>query len=150
MTRIEPVHKMVRVSLSPADACTLFTERIDSWWPLATHSVGGERARTVVFESGIGGRIYEVLDDGTESDWGRVTEWDVPAQIAFTWHPGRHADSAGFVTVEFYTEGNETVVSLTHSGWERLGEGAIETRNGYDTGWDLVFRRRFVAAAGDR
>ena len=144
---IEPVRKMVRVSLTPTDAYALFTERIDSWWPLATHSVGGERARAVVFESRTDGRIYEVLDDGTESDWGRVVECNAPTRVAFTWHPGRAAESAGLVTVEFSTDGDETVVMLTHSGWEKLGESATEMRDGYDTGWDLVFGQRFATAA---
>ncbi|MCG8481252.1 MAG: SRPBCC domain-containing protein [Spirochaetales bacterium] len=150
MTTIDPILKTVRVSLSPSDACALFTERIASWWPLETHSVGGDRARTVVFESGIGGRIYEVLDDGTESDWGRVTAWEPPARITFTWHPGRPIDTAGEVTVEFVAEGHETVVTLIHKGWEKLGERASEIRSGYDTGWDLVFGKRFAALADSR
>ncbi len=150
MTTIEPIRKTVRVALTPSDAYALFTERIDSWWPIASHSVGGERARTVVLEPGIGGRVYEVLDDGTESDWGRITAWDVPAMVAFTWHPGRPVDTAGVVTVEFVAEGRETVVTLTHDGWERLGESATEIRSGYDTGWDFVFGQRFAAAADGR
>ena len=35
-------------------------------------------------------------------------------------------------------------VELTHSGWEKLGEKALETRNGYDSGWDIVFGERYA------
>lgn len=143
---IDPVRKEARVPLEPAAAFSLFTERMSSWWPLSSKSVHGERAKRVVFERGEAGRIYEIAEDGSEADWGRVVTWDEPRRVVFTWHPGRSADTAGTVDVTFTPDGSGTRVELVHSGWEKLGDGAREMRAGYDTGWDDVFGRRFVDA----
>ena len=32
--------------------------------------------------------------DGSESDWGRVTEWDPFGQVRFQWYPGREPETA--------------------------------------------------------
>lgn len=145
--RIEPVRKEVRVPLAVEDAFALFTDKVSSWWPLATHSIGEKQARTAVFESKVGGRIYEILDDGTEHDWGRVVELDRPNSVLFTWHPGRSADTAGTVEVRFAADGDNTIVRLVHDGWEKLGAKAAETREGYDSGWDFVLGQRYVERA---
>ena len=47
---IDPVRKSRLVSLEPATAFELFTTRIESWWPLATHSINAEKAAGVRFE----------------------------------------------------------------------------------------------------
>ena len=41
---IEPVVKSLRLKLTPDEAFTLFTEEVDTWWPLDTHSVGEDEA----------------------------------------------------------------------------------------------------------
>jgi hypothetical protein len=41
--------------------------------------------------------------------------------------------------------GAGTEVTLTHSGWETLGEEGPKTRDGYDGGWNGVLAE-FVAA----
>jgi uncharacterized protein YndB with AHSA1/START domain len=119
---------------------------MSAWWPLASKSVHGERARRVVFETGEGGRIYEIARDGGEADWGRVLVWDHPNHVVFTWHPGRESNTAGTVDVSFTPEESGTLVRLVHSGWEKLGDQAREVRAGYDTGWDEVFGRCYVEA----
>jgi uncharacterized protein YndB with AHSA1/START domain len=144
----EPVRKEARVRLDVGEAFRLFTEEMAAWWPLETHSVAGERARTVIFEPRRDGRIFEVDIDGAESRWGTVLAYDPPTRVVFSWHPGRAAETAGTVEVTFRQAGNGTVVNLTHTGWEKLGEAGEATRAGYDTGWDLVFGDRYVAAAG--
>ena len=73
--KIEPVRKQLKVGLSAEKAFRLFTEGIDKWWPLPTHSVGLEQAESCYFEGWIGGRIMEVLRDGSESEWGKVLAW---------------------------------------------------------------------------
>ena len=39
---IEPVHKTVVVRCSPERAYEVFTREIGTWWPLGSHSIGGE------------------------------------------------------------------------------------------------------------
>ena len=65
----------------------------------------------------------------------------------FTWHPGYDDTSATEVEVRFSTEGELTRVDLEHRGWDALGERATATREGYETGWNLVFAVRFGSVA---
>jgi uncharacterized protein YndB with AHSA1/START domain len=148
MSDLAPLVKSVMVPLAPSEAYRLFTDRIAEWWPLAGHSVSEERARTCVFNARVGGRIYEVRDDGVESEWGRVTAADPPHRVAFTWHPGRDPETAQSVEVHFVAEGDGTRVTLEHRGWQRLGERAARDRAGYDTGWGFVLGDRYRRAAG--
>ena len=140
-TDILPVEKTVTVKWSPEAAFRRFTEEIDTWWPLKTHSVGQEDAETVVFEGRVGGRIYEKQRDGSTADWGIVRIWEPPRRVVFTWHPGRESDTAQEVDIRFSPEGEGTRVALTHRGWELLGPDAAKTRDEYDSGWDLVLGR---------
>lgn len=137
---IEPVRRSVEVGCSVAEAFRLFTDDIDSWWPLATHSIGEANAEACYFEGREGGRIYESHGDGSVHLWGTVTAWDPPTRVVFTWHPGRDASTAQMVELRFFEIGGRTRVELEHRGWEVLGEKAAETRNAYETGWAGVFQ----------
>ena len=53
---ISPIVKVVTVAARPEQAFRRFTEEIATWWPLRTHSVGEERAETVIFEGSRCGR----------------------------------------------------------------------------------------------
>jgi uncharacterized protein YndB with AHSA1/START domain len=128
------------VPWSSEEAFRRFTDGIASWWPLRTHSVGGGKAETVVFEGRVGGRIYERIRGGEESTWGTVTAWDPPRRVAFTWHPGRPTESAQDIEVRFLTEEKATRLELTHTGWERFGAMASRARRGYSLGWAYVLR----------
>jgi uncharacterized protein YndB with AHSA1/START domain len=138
---IEPVRKSVVVRCTVAEAFRLFTEEIESWWPLATHSVGLEGAVGCFFEGHEGGRIYETDGDGAIHLWGMVTVWEPPARVVFSWHPGRDAATAQEVELRFGKTEDGTLVELEHRDWEVLGEKAAETRSGYDQGWVLVLDR---------
>ena len=138
------LRKSVEVARSPADAFRVFTEGISSWWPTETHSVSAEAATAVVLEPGEGGRIYERTAAGEEHDWGRITEWNPPERLAFTWHPGRGEDTAQLVEVRFAAAGEGTRVELVHTGWERLGSAATELFGNYDRGWQHLLEDRFA------
>lgn len=139
--KMAPVVKEITVPADREAAFRRFTEEIDRWWPRATHSVYEEACAEVRFEGREGGRIYERSGDGEESEWGRVTAWDPPTTVSFTWYPGRDASTRQEVAVEFFDDDDGTRVRLVHSGWERLGQVAAETRDGYHTGWDAVLAR---------
>lgn len=136
--KIEPVRKELVVSLPVEAAFRLFTDGIDRWWPLLTHSVGEERAETCFFEGQLGGRIYEVMADGSQAEWGRVLAWEPFERVVFSWYPGRTAETAQEVSVTFRAAPGGTRLELVHSGWETLGNQAQLTRDGYVTGWDYV------------
>ena len=142
------LRKTIEVGAPPERAFRLFTDGMAQWWPLATHSVGEERAETVVFEPGEGGRILERTLDGEEHLWGTVTAWEPPGRVVFTWHPGRTADTGQEVEVTFEPTERGTRVELVHTGWEHLGDRAAATYANYDRGWDPVFERFGAAATG--
>lgn len=146
-TAPDPVVTEVTVPLDRDGAFRLFTAGIATWWPLETHAVHGDTDMTCVFESGVGGRIHERTPAGEEADWGRVTAWEPPDRVAFTWHPGRDEDSAQQVEVTFEDDDGGTRVRLAHRGWERLGDRAAEVRDGYVTGWGMMLGQRYAAAA---
>ena len=145
--KIEPVRKEIEVSLPMQKAFELFTTGIGKWWPLLTHSVGAEQAETCFFEGWVGGRIVEVLKDGSQSEWGRVVLWEPFHKVSFYWYPGRTPDTAQEVTVTFSAIPGGSLVELVHVGWETLGMAAQARRDGYDTGWDYVLAKYVIESA---
>lgn len=141
---LAPIVVDLVVSCTPVAAFDYFTRDIARWWPLPTHSVGGERAQSVRFEPRVGGRLVETLADGSESTWGTVEAWQPGERVRFSWHPGRDAATAQWVEVAFAANPAGTRVTLTHGGWERLGDEAAETRGNYVPGWQFVFGERFA------
>lgn len=151
---IDPIHRSITVSRAPADAFRLFTSGMGTWWPLDTHGrsdeFDGAKTERLVFEDREGGRIYEVLTNGVEADWGVVTTWDPPSRVVLDWNPSPDDRPYTEVEVTFTptTEGT-TRVDLHHRHWERLGEEAgAAYRANYEPGWTYVFDERFGGAAG--
>jgi uncharacterized protein YndB with AHSA1/START domain len=145
---VEPVHKSLVVGCSPARAFEVFTRELGSWWPLGSHSIGGDKITEVVFEEHVGGRIFERHDDGGEGEWGRVLAWDPPARFVMTWYPGHDSSEATELEVRFAAEGDGTRVDLEHRGWEILAERARDSRTGYDDGWADVLAHYARLLAG--
>jgi uncharacterized protein YndB with AHSA1/START domain len=140
---IPPVEKSVLVACTPERAFQAFTAEIAAWWPLATHSVGEDKATSVRIEPAIGGRVFETIADGRECEWGRVLTWSPPSGFAMSWHPGREPETQQRVTVSFTAEGAGTRVRLVHDGWAPSVEGQ-KARDAYHAGWDSVLGVRFA------
>jgi len=134
----QTVRKSVVVAVPPERAFKGFTEGIGGWWPLGSHSFGGERSQGAVLEGRRGGRLYERHADGGEADWGEVLEWEPPGYVAFSWTITRPATE---VRVRFSPEGDGTRVELEHLGWEAFGAEGEGPRQSYESGWDLVLGR---------
>jgi len=135
---LPPIERAVLVSWDQETAFQRFTVRLGSWWPVRTHSIGGNRLQKVVFEPGVGGRIYEEHQDGRRFQWGRVLDWDPPRRVKFTWHPSRDPSTAQEVEVTFAPEGTGTRLLLVAAGWEKWGPKAARARKGYSVGWAYV------------
>jgi uncharacterized protein YndB with AHSA1/START domain len=119
-------------------AFTTWTSRIGSWWP-RDHTVTGQGGAIVVLQDGVGGRIYERTADGDEHDWGEVTVWDPPHQLAYLWHLGRDRADATEVEIRFVSHGAAaTRIEIEHRGWERLGSSAETWRERNRTGWQTL------------
>lgn len=146
--KIDPVRRSVEVGCNRIEAFRLFTDEIDSWWPLASHSIGQGEAVACHFEGRDGGRIYESHGDGSVHLWGTVTVWEPPARVVFSWHPGRESSTAQEVELRFLESAGKTRVELEHRGWEVLGERAVTVRAGYLTGWVPVLEGYVARCAG--
>jgi len=140
---INPIDLTFDLNCEAPHAFQAFTDHFGKWWPLATHSVAGAKATNCHFEVKEGGRIYEIAEDGTEHDWGKVLAVEVPTRLKFTWHPGRDAARATEVEITFAETNGKTAMHLIHRGWENYGDGAEETRAGYEPGWQFVAGERF-------
>ena len=144
---IEPIVVTVPLSCPPERAFAYFTRDIAKWWPLAKYSVCGDRAADVVFEPRSGGHLFETDRDGNMHVWGQVTEWNPPGRLRFSWHPGLEEAMAQWVEVIFAPNPKGTLVTLTHGGWEALGERALTTRASYAGGWPTVIGTLFASYA---
>ena len=129
-TATESIVKTVVVDFAPREAFDLFTARIASWWPVRTHSYGGENVKDVVLEPRVGGRLYEVTADG-EQYWGSVLAWEPPHRLLLDWQIGEACGTE--VEVTFEPEGPGARVVLEHRGF-----GAGDARENYAGGWDVV------------
>jgi DNA-binding transcriptional ArsR family regulator/uncharacterized protein YndB with AHSA1/START domain len=143
---IPPVVKTRTLPLSVERAFALFTEGMETWWPLGSHSITADEGGDVVgvtlrFEGKVGGRVVEVAADGTECAWADVMAWQPPHRLVLSWHPNREPKAATVLEVRFtpHPEGSE--IHLEHRGWEELGERGSSVREGYDSGWDVVLGR---------
>jgi uncharacterized protein YndB with AHSA1/START domain len=142
------VRKTVTVAAPIERAFEVFTERIGTWWPVATHSIGREQAQTAVLEGREGGRLYEVIEGGETAPWATLTAWEPPHRLVLSWHVNPERIAPTEVEVRFTAEEGGTRVDLEHRAWERLGADATDASAGYDEGWDLVLGRYVEAAGG--
>jgi uncharacterized protein YndB with AHSA1/START domain len=145
VTATDAITKVIHVNATPETAFRVFTEQIGDWWPLEHYSVL-EGVQTVVFEDD---RIVERAADGSESVWGEILDFEVAGRLRFTWHPGRDDADPTEVEVTFAADGDGTVVTLVHSGWEQLSEERRAGRADYENGWPGVLDRFRQAAEGN-
>ena len=138
------IRKSIRVERSQEQSFRIFCEEIGKWWP---GGFSGTDSR-LALESRVGGRFYETRTDGSEYDIGRVTTYEVPTVVAFTWRAPSW-DVTTHVEVRFTAEGSGTRVELEHSGWEQSPR-LVEFRKSYDGGWERILGHflTYTAAAG--
>jgi uncharacterized protein YndB with AHSA1/START domain len=141
------VRRSVTVSAPPERAFAVFTTGFSTWWPMESHHIGDKDAVEVVLEPRAGGRWFERAADGTECDWGFVTECDPPRRLLLAWHltseytfdpdPAKATE----VEVTFTPQGDGTLVELEHRGFEKLGRVGAKMRDAVSEpgGWgDLL------------
>lgn len=138
MTPTDPIVISVDLAVAPARAYAAFTAHFADWWPIATHSLSRDGATRCRFETRVGGAVDEQAPDGTRHVWGEVLAVEPGLRIRFSWHPGREPASAQWVEVEFRPAAGGSRVTLTHGGWEALGEIGPLLRREYVSGWQNV------------
>ena len=150
---IAPVRKSIRVKANQRHAFEVFTARLGSWWP-RTHTVGQPPMQTAVLETRLGGRWYELSENGSEADVGRILVWEPPHRFVMSWDlnsawkPDTTVGSE--VEVRFVADGQDaTIVELEHRNFERLGpEGGESMRKDVNGGWPKLLEIFRQAAEG--
>jgi uncharacterized protein YndB with AHSA1/START domain len=150
---MEPVTASVTVQVPPERAFELFTEGMGSWWP-KEFSWSQGKLEAIGIEPHADGFAYERGPFGFTVHWGRVTAWDPPGRLVFTWQiagdrtPQPDPERSSEVEVRFQEEDGATRVAVEHRGWERHGDGAREYRDGFEQAgaWPYALER-FAAAA---
>jgi uncharacterized protein YndB with AHSA1/START domain len=151
---MEPLHAGATVEASPDRAFELFTEGLGSWWP-AEFSWSQDALEEIGIEPREGGFAYERGPHGFLVHWGRVTVFEPPERLVFTWQiagdrtPQPDPAKASEVEVRFAAANGATRVDVEHRGWERHGDGAREYRDGFEQSgaWPYALERFAAAAA---
>jgi uncharacterized protein YndB with AHSA1/START domain len=149
MDGADPIVVTIELPVTPEQAFTAFAARFGDWWPVATHSLSRQAASRCSLDAQPGGALEEIAPDGSRDRWGTVQTVDSGSRILFSWHPGRGPESAQWIDVRFATVAAGCRMTLTHGGWEALGEIAPILRREYAAGWAVVLGERyarFVAA----
>ncbi len=130
-------------------AFSVFTDGFGSFKPPDHNLLEVEIAETV-FETHVGGNIYDRGVDGSECRWARVLEFEPPNRVVFSWdisaqwHIETDRDKTSEVEVRFIAEApDRTRVELEHRNLDRHGEGWQAERDavGGDQGWPLYLDR---------
>ena len=121
------------VQAPQAVAWRVFTEKMGTWWPLATYKIGKANAVDAVIEPRVGGRWYERGDDGSTCQWGSVLSWEPHSRLVLSWDitadwqydPTLKTE----IEVRFIAEGKDrTRVELEHRRLDRYGARRDEMR----------------------
>ena len=144
--KIAPVRKSIRVNAEPARAFEVFTAGLGRWWP-RDKGIGKLPMKSAVMETRLGGRWYELAEDGTQTNVGRIIVWEPPQRFVITWDinskwkPDTTISSE--VEVKFIPDGiNGTRVELEHRKFEQMGAEQGETmREHVDSGWPGMLER---------
>lgn len=141
-------HRVV-VNLPIEQAFALFTDRFGDFKPREHNLLAVPIAETV-FETRVGGHIYDRGVDGSECRWARVLAYEPPHRVLFSWDidpswrvetdPARTSE----VEVRFVAEtAQRTRVQLEHRHLDRHGDGWHRVADGVDQdgGWPLYLQR---------
>jgi uncharacterized protein YndB with AHSA1/START domain len=139
----QAVRRSVTVAAPIALAFEVFTGRIQTWWPMASHHIGQADCAAVVIEPRAGGRWYERGVNGIECVWGQVLVWEAPRRVVLVWQLSAHWQfdpllhtevDVRFTAIDDHT----TRVDLEHRGLEAYGADAMAMRDAFASpnGWN--------------
>ena len=147
------VRKVVTVQAPQSVAWRVFTEKMGTWWPLAYYKIGKANAVDAVIEPRVGGRWYELGDDGSTSQWGSVLAWEPHTRLLLSWDISADWQYAPALKTEvelrFTAEASDrTRVELEHRRLDRYGARRDEMRRIFDKDGDWgKFLELFARAA---
>jgi uncharacterized protein YndB with AHSA1/START domain len=143
------VRLQIAVEAPIARAFRVFTEGFGTFKPREHNMLAVPIAETV-FETRVGGHVYDRGVDGSECRWARVLVYEPPDRVVISWDisPQWRVETdlakTSEVEVRFVAETPaRTRVELEHRNIERHGDGWEGVRGGVaaDGGWPLYLRR---------
>jgi uncharacterized protein YndB with AHSA1/START domain len=147
---IAPVRAAVEVRQPPARAFELFTGRMGDWWE---GTPGENPAVAITVEGFPGGRWFEADAAGTETQWGKVVEWQPPVRVLLVWEMNSRFRHDPSVVTEIEITFTETAtggtrVALEHRKLEAYGADAERLAESISKGWpkQLAGFTRYAAA----
>jgi uncharacterized protein YndB with AHSA1/START domain len=136
------IRKQLIVEAPAERAYRVFAQSMGTWWP-KSHHIGKSPLRDCVVEPRVGGRWYEVCEDGSECDWGKVLVWDPPRRLVLAWQ----LDAQFTYDPAFSTEvevtftvlaPTRTRVDFEHRQLERFGDTADRLFKDMGDGWGQI------------
>jgi uncharacterized protein YndB with AHSA1/START domain len=130
-------------------AFSVFTDGFGTFKPREHNMLAVDIAETV-FETHVGGNIYDRGIDGSECRWARILAFEPPNRVVFSWDISPQwqvetdLDKTSEVEVRFVAETpDRTRVELEHRNLDRHGPGWESARDGVagDQGWPLYLER---------
>jgi uncharacterized protein YndB with AHSA1/START domain len=152
---LSAVRRAIVVAASQERSFEVFTAQFGTWWP-RDYQIGPAPMTDFIMEPKVGGRWYELDEDGTQCDTGRVLVYEPPEHIVLSWQLDAQwqydpdPSHASEVDIRFIAEGpSRTRVELEHRGFERHGAGAEAVHGSMDApnGWTVVLEIFAKAAA---
>lgn len=110
----------IRINADAEKVFEAYVHHIDSWWTRRgtfRYSFAPETTepRHIRFDARLDGRFYEEFADGSHYTIGRITLWDPPAGLAYTWKAPEWPATTT-ITVRFTETSGDTEVEVTHEG----------------------------------
>ena len=148
------VRHQIVVEVPVEHAFRVFTEQFDQIKP-REHNLLGVPLADTVFETHVGGAVFDRGVDGSECRWARVLVFEPPERFVISWditpqwQLETDPDKTSEVEVRFVSEGpGVTRVELEHRHLDRHGSGWESERDGVAgaDGWPL-YLQRFADAA---
>lgn len=149
-THEDKVQLGITVAVSAERAFQVFTEQFDRIKPREHNLLAPEPIAETVFETRVGGHVYDRGENGSVCRWARVLAFDPPRRFVISWDISpswqlvTDPDEASEVEVTFTPDGpDRTRVDLEHRHLERHGEQWESMRDGVagEGGWPLYLQR---------
>lgn len=113
------------VPLPPERAFDTFVQQMDVWWPRRgvfpfSFAPEGTRPLHIRFEPELGGRYYETFLDGSEYVIGRISDYQPPQRLGYTWSDPTWLSETR-ISLAFAAAGDGARVIYEQDGFEKAG-----------------------------